>query len=43
MILPSKVFVARGGIAELTPTILTADDVRDLVERMLKSLSLIHI
>ncbi|GAA5033902.1 hypothetical protein GCM10023258_34150 [Terrabacter aeriphilus] len=34
---PSKVFVARGGIAELTPTILTSDDVRDLVERMLKS------
>src|SRR6478736_1024892 len=34
---PSRVFVARGGIAELTPTILTADDVRDLVERMLKS------
>lgn len=34
---PSRVFVARGGTAELTPTILTADDVRDLVERMLKS------
>src|SRR3954469_14591824 len=34
---PSRVFVARGGIAELTPTILTADEVRDLVERMLKS------
>ncbi len=34
---PSKVFVARGGTAELTSTILTADDVRDLVERMLKS------
>src|SRR6476660_4787065 len=34
---PSTVFVARGGIAELTPTILTADDVRDLVERMLRS------
>lgn len=34
---PSKVFVARGGIAELTPTILTSDDVRDLVERMLKT------
>ncbi|WP_347351718.1 ATPase, T2SS/T4P/T4SS family [Intrasporangium sp.] len=34
---PSKVFVARGGTAELTPTILTSDDVRDLVERMLKS------
>lgn len=34
---PSKVFVARGGIAELTTTMLTADGVRDLVERMLKS------
>ncbi len=34
---PSKVFVARGGRAELTTTILTADQVRDLVERMLKS------
>ena len=34
---PSKVFVARGGIAELTTTILTADEVRDLVERMLRS------
>ena len=34
---PSKVFVARGGIAELTTTILTADEVRDPVERMLRS------
>ena len=34
---PSKVFVARGGVPELTATILTADDVRDLVERMLKN------
>ena len=34
---PGKVFVARDGIAELTTTILTADEVRDLVERMLKS------
>src|SRR5262245_5012028 len=34
---PSKVFIARGGLAELTSTILTAGDVRDLVERMLKS------
>ena len=34
---PSKVFVARGGVAELTPTILAADDVRDLVERMLRT------
>lgn len=30
-------FVARGGLAELTTTILTADEVRDLVERMLRS------
>jgi pilus assembly protein CpaF len=34
---PGKVFVARDGIPELTTTILTADQVRDLVERMLKS------
>ena len=34
---PRKVFVARGGISELTSTILTADEVRDLVERMLRS------
>jgi hypothetical protein len=34
---PTKVFVARGGLPELTSTILTADAVRDLVERMLKS------
>jgi pilus assembly protein CpaF len=34
---PSKVFVARGGVAELTTTILTADEVRDLMERMLKT------
>ena len=34
---PSKVFVARGGVAELTTTILTAEDVRDLVERMLRT------
>jgi pilus assembly protein CpaF len=34
---PTKVFIARGGVSELTTTILTADDVRDLVERMLKS------
>jgi pilus assembly protein CpaF len=34
---PSKVFVARAGQAELTTTILTADQVRDLVERMLKA------
>jgi pilus assembly protein CpaF len=34
---PGKVFIARHGIAELTTTILTADDVRILVERMLES------
>jgi pilus assembly protein CpaF len=34
---PGKVFVARSGGSELTTTILTADGVRDLVERMLKS------
>lgn len=34
---PTRVFVARGGTAELTTTILTSDEVRDLVERMLKS------
>jgi pilus assembly protein CpaF len=34
---PGKIFVARGGVAELTTTILTEDDVRTLVERMLKS------
>ncbi|TPG19289.1 CpaF family protein [Pedococcus bigeumensis] len=34
---PTKVFIARGGTAELTTTMLTADGVRDLVERMLKT------
>ena len=34
---PSRVFVARDGKHELTPTILTADQVRELVERMLSS------
>ncbi len=34
---PSKVFVARDGVAELTTTILTAAEVADLVERMLSS------
>lgn len=33
---PTRVFVARGGRHELTTTILTSDEVRDLVERMLK-------
>lgn len=34
---PSKVFVARNGEAELTTTILTRQQVHDLVEQMLKS------
>jgi pilus assembly protein CpaF len=34
---PGTVFVARGGLSELTTTILGAQEVRDLVERMLKS------
>jgi pilus assembly protein CpaF len=34
---PGKVFVARGGVNELTTTILTDEEVRDLVERMLKT------
>jgi pilus assembly protein CpaF len=29
------VFAARGGVAELTPLLLTEQEVRDLVERML--------
>ena len=32
---PGRVFIARGGRSELTTTVLTAADVRDLVERML--------
>ena len=34
---PGKVFVARHGRSELTPTLLTEQQVRDLVERMLRS------
>jgi pilus assembly protein CpaF len=34
---PTRVFVARHGVHELTTTVLTSDQVRDLVERMLKS------
>ena len=34
---PDRVFIARAGQSELTNTILTADEVRDLVERMLRS------
>jgi pilus assembly protein CpaF len=33
---PGRVFVARRGRSELTPTLLRTDQVRDLVERMLK-------
>ena len=33
---PGRVFVARHGRSELTPTLLTAGQVSDLVERMLK-------
>jgi pilus assembly protein CpaF len=33
---PGKVFIARNGTSELTTTILTGQEVRDLVERMLK-------
>lgn len=33
---PGKVFVARGGRHELTTTVLTPGEVRDLVDRMLK-------
>ncbi len=33
---PARIFVARSGVAELTSTILTADQVKNLVERMLK-------
>lgn len=32
---PTRVFAARGGVAELTPLVLTEQEVRDLVERML--------
>jgi len=34
---PSRVFVARSGITELTPLVLSDTEVRDLVERMLQS------
>jgi pilus assembly protein CpaF len=34
---PGKVFIARAGLSELTTTIFTAQEVRDLVERMLKN------
>lgn len=34
---PGRVFVARQGISELTPVVMTAAQVRDVVERMLRS------
>jgi pilus assembly protein CpaF len=34
---PSRVFIARGGRHELTTTVLTEEEVSDLVERMLKT------
>ena len=34
---PTRVFVARSGVPELTPLVLTDAEVRDLVERMLQS------
>lgn len=34
---PSRVFVARGGVSELTSIVMTDQEVRDLVERMLGS------
>lgn len=33
---PGKVFVSRSGVSELTTTVLTEQEVRDLVERMLQ-------
>lgn len=34
---PQGVFISRRGISELTPTLLTADEVSDLIERMLRT------
>lgn len=34
---PSRVFVGRGGAAELTPTVIPEHELRDLIERMLQS------
>ncbi|MCA1781404.1 MAG: CpaF family protein [Dermatophilaceae bacterium] len=34
---PRRVFVAKDGVAELTNTLLKADEVKDLVERMLRT------
>jgi Flp pilus assembly CpaF family ATPase len=34
---PTKVFIARAGLQELTTTVLSEDQFHDLVEKMLKS------
>ena len=34
---PSRIFIAQDGVAELTSVFLTADEVKDLVERMLRT------
>lgn len=34
---PSRIFIAQNGVADLTSVVLTADEVKDLVERMLRS------
>ena len=34
---PTRVFVARNGVAELTSTVIPADELRDLIDRMLQS------
>lgn len=33
---PGRVFIARAGVSELTPVVMTASQVRDVVERMLR-------
>ncbi len=33
---PDRIFIARSGLSELTPTVMTAPQVRDVVERMLR-------
>lgn len=34
---PSRVFIAHGGVPELTSTVVPENDLRDLIERMLQS------
>ncbi len=34
---PTRVFVARNGVAELTSTVIPVDELRDLIDRMLQS------